>query len=62
MVGFQNTRVLSAPGRIEMFTEEEKKNFKNYVKCVEVVYKAAKRKQPSKVKTKQKIKPSLSGT
>lgn len=40
-----------------MFTEEEK----NYVKCVEVVYKAAKEEQPSKVKI-QKIKPSLSGT
>ena len=61
MVGFQNTMVLSASGRIEMFTEEEK-NFKNYVKCVEVVYKAAEREQPSKVKTKQKIKPPLSGT
>lgn len=59
MVGFQNTRVLSAPGR--MFTEEEK-NFKNYVKCAEVVYKAAEREQPSKAKTKQKIKPPLSGT
>lgn len=61
MVGFQNTRVLSASGRIEImgmkalrdvYIREE--NFKNYVKCVEVVYKAAKREQPSKVKTKNK--------